>query len=169
MLVRHVTLSTIWLQPSTPPTKHLGCDLQCASCRLVSWSRNRVAVSAGRNETLWLTRGVLSVASWCDVMWDHDNVVLCFIISQEAASVKLRVKIWFYSRVVLRGRQEAEDRKANINQTIRAVWTSPLIDWWRLSEDWVLIGGWAAGVQDDWQQQAGGASGPVHTHTHTHR
>lgn len=85
ILVRHMTLSTIWLQPSTPPTKHLGCDLQCASCHLISWSRNRVAVTAGLNETqtFWLTRGVITSS---DVMWHHNNVVLCLIISQEAFS-----------------------------------------------------------------------------------
>ena len=42
ILPHHVVLSAIWLQPSTPPTKHLGCDLQHASCQHVSRRRNEM-------------------------------------------------------------------------------------------------------------------------------
>lgn len=47
ILVRHVRLTAIWLQPSTVPTKHLGCHLQCASCQHVPLSRNRTDMRTG--------------------------------------------------------------------------------------------------------------------------
>lgn len=51
ILVCHVMLVAIWLQPSTVPTKHLGCDLQCGSCQHVALSRNRMDTECGNENS----------------------------------------------------------------------------------------------------------------------